>query len=407
MGQITNGSQNWPLMTGEGGENKNGRTAGRPAWNGNCRICAGGTGRMLAVLAFASALGVPTHHQALQLLTGRPAVDPAELDIIARHPEDSVIPLSPEALAGSPLLQPRMMLSNGCAMSTITLKTSTEILNLHQPAGAAEYELTRCANNRFCNSTVAQELYNRSAQAIPAGAIAMQLAAGYFAAVHNATLVFKGEVPYLNFAAETEGEKLGADGTLDALRELGTHTVHVLRTNALDAILCEVHDCMGNPEMGYQINRSTHERVSPEHNEDKASTTETACNNWRRALPSEEQPLVHLNVSRLRQAIDSQFEHSSNSTLTRLAGPSRGLESGHLKVIDSRTLLAWQEDKNEATLQRSLAAWLALLEAWGVAPNATAVRSYLVENGWGERPAVPKEETIANYAEVCGRGTTF
>ena len=365
---------------------------------------------MLATLAFASALGVPrpTHHQALQLLTGWPAVDPAEVDIVARYPEDSVTPLSPEALAGSPLLQPRMMLSNGCAMSTITLKTSIEILNLHQPAGAAEYELTRCANNRFCNSTVAQGLYNRSAQMIPAGAIAMQLAAGYFAAVNNATLVFKGEVPNLDFAAEpAEQEKLGADGTLDALRELGTHTVHVLRTNALDAILCEVHDCIGNPEMGYQINRSTHERVSPQHNEDEASTTETACKNWRRALPSEEQPLVHLNMSRLRQAIDSQFKRSSNSTLTRLAGPSRGLESGHLKVIDSRTLLAWQEDKNEATLQRSLAAWLALLEAWGVAPNATAVRSYLVENGWGERPAVPKEEIIANYAEVCGRGTTF
>ena len=159
---------------------------------------------MLATLAFASALGVPrpTHHQALQLLTGWPAVDPAEVDIVARYPEDSVTPLSPEALASSPLLQPRMMLSNGCAMSTITLKTSIEILNLHQPAGAAEYELTRCANNRFCNSTVAQGLYNRSAQMIPAGAIAMQLAAGYFAAVNNATLVFKGEVPNLDFAAE-------------------------------------------------------------------------------------------------------------------------------------------------------------------------------------------------------------
>ena len=354
----------------------------------------------MLLVAFASAvLGVPTHNHALQLLTGAPysALDPAEADIVARHPEDSVAPLPPEALASSPLLQPRMMLSNGCAMSTFTLKTSIDILKLHQPAGAAEYELTKCANNRFCNDTAVQGLYNSSTHVLSAGAIPMQLAAGYFAAVHNATLVFKGDKPTLGVDAKHPKPKTmhDADGMLDAVRELGTHTVYVLRTNALDSIVCEVHDCMGNPAMGYQINHSTHERAHPQHNTD--GTTKTACNNWRRALPSEEQTLVHLNVSRLRQAIDSGFERSSSASLARLAG----LESGQLKVFDSRTLLAWQEDKNEATLQRSLAAWLALLEAWDVAPNATAVRSYLVENGWGERPAVPKEEAIANYAEVA------
>lgn len=70
------------------------------------------------------------------------------------------------------------------------------------------------------------------------------------------------------------------------------------------------------------------------------------------------------------------------------------------ETIPVEDLAAFEHSRDQ--LERSVDAWTRLLKSLGVeAINTTAVRTDLMEHGWGERPLAPHANTLHNYEQVA------
>lgn len=139
------------------------------------------------------------------------------------HPNEDTFNIFAWSLRRHRSLAPRMVLSTGCAESTVTVNLLTKLVKGHGLAvSGEEYELFVCKKNYACNTTLGVDDI----------ASAMRLLVAH-AAARGEVVVFKGEHPH------GAGHKVMAD-LFGSMRAMGTYATVIWRSNVLAHFVCQV-----------------------------------------------------------------------------------------------------------------------------------------------------------------------
>ena len=287
---------------------------------------------------------------------------------------NALVPVS--VIAASPLMQPRMMYSGGCAGSSATMLMAMALLNIFQPAGKKTVfmnsmskqggqELTKCIVNSECT----MRPNGGQEQAVDSTAMLRSVQRYATETDTNSTLVFK--------AAEIAFNQEIAD----ALHKVNAQAMAVYRGNTLDQVICQVRDCFEvSDDVGMPVNATTGERSD-------------ICFK-RRKLSRDDQPIVWLNVSTLRKHLDKRTRRNHE-----VGAKMRSYGWADAAVSTTEELLRYVEDTSAASLEASVAAWGRVMHSWRVDHNVSAIRAFLAnQDSRGAYP--PQPQPLSNRDEV-------
>lgn len=281
------------------------------------------------------------------------------------------------ALRKAPLLQPRLIVSEGCSGSSATAQTTGRLLEAHgvkvaigprkKPCSDAahcadrvqESELFKCEKNPFC-----------ARPGTPCGTVTAHGDGNVTAAMMG--VVAEAVVDGLSLVVKIESNySKASELSFDVMRALGTNAVVAWRSNSLSKLVCSARDCFGHFGDGSQPWAKL------------TGPSADACFE-RRKLPSDKQSRVWLNASEIvdRSLAPMQLMASTlASYLTKYGWSMRdgplATEGGTVATVTTESLLGHETTNDTAVFERSVVAWSSLLTSIGVEPQERLVRREL------------------------------